>query len=153
MDAVFFELQVQIRVSETAGAPMLLDDNFAWHRRELSPELATPSAILKCFVRPRCLLNGRNVLPSLVIAWTVSMMHCKENPQLRLPRGIKDLLHVRNAVVRFGNSFDAGPDLAAFGNEVVVRVDHQQRGDALVVWRGIHGVPSYCRWTLTTPLS
>jgi hypothetical protein len=39
------------------------------------------------------------------------MMHCKENPQLRLPCRIEDLLHMRNAVVGIGNGFDAGPDL------------------------------------------
>jgi hypothetical protein len=27
-----------------------------------------------------------------------------------------------DAIVGFGNSFDEGPDLAAFGNEVVVRI-------------------------------
>jgi hypothetical protein len=36
---------------------------------------------------------------------------------------------VGNASVRFGDSFDAGPDLAALGNEVVVRIDHQKRSD------------------------
>jgi hypothetical protein len=35
-----------------------------------------------------------------------------EEAELRLPYGIQDLQHVRNAVVRFGNSLDAGPDLA-----------------------------------------
>jgi hypothetical protein len=32
-------------------------------------------------------------------------MHCIEDVKLRLPRGIQDLLHVHNAVVRFGNGF------------------------------------------------
>ena len=68
MDAVFFELQIQIGVGEAAGAPMLLDDNFAWLRRELGPKLTTPRAVLECFSRPRRLLNGRNVLPGLVVA-------------------------------------------------------------------------------------
>src|SRR5215470_18034532 len=103
---------------------MLLDDNFAGLRRELGSELATPRAVLECFSRPRRLLNRRNVRPGLVVAWAVSMMHCKENPLLRLPRGIEDLLHMGNAVVRIGNGFDARPDLAALGNEVVVRIDH-----------------------------
>jgi hypothetical protein len=43
---------------------------------------------------------------------------------VRLARGVEDLQHVRNAVVRFGNSFDAGPDLSALGNEVVVGIDY-----------------------------
>jgi hypothetical protein len=39
-------------------------------------------------------------------------MHCIEDVKVRLPRGIQDLLHVGNAVVRLGDGFDAGPDLA-----------------------------------------
>src|SRR5262245_46850387 len=39
-------------------------------------------------------------------------------------RGIQDLQHVGNAVVRFSDSFDQGPELAALGNEVVVGIDH-----------------------------
>src|SRR5262249_28624357 len=49
MDAVFLELQIQIGVSEAAGAPMLLDNNFAGLRRERGSELATPRAVLECF--------------------------------------------------------------------------------------------------------
>src|SRR5689334_3925629 len=45
-----------------------------------------------------------------------------------------------NAVVGFSNGFDARPDLAAFGNEVVIRIDHQQSGDRLVVCGRVHGV-------------
>ncbi len=62
-----------------------------------------------------------------------------EDPELRLARSIQNFEHVVDAVICFGNSFDARPDLAPFGNEVVVGVDHQQRDDALVVCRGIHG--------------
>jgi hypothetical protein len=59
------------------------------------------------------------------------MMHGIEDPKLRLARGVQNFQHMGDAVVGFGNSFDARPDLAAFGNEVVIRIDHQQRGDAL----------------------
>jgi hypothetical protein len=54
-------------------------------------------------------------------------------------RCIEDLLHVRNALVGFGDVLQAIPHLAAFGDEVVVRVDHQQAGDALVVGNVGHG--------------
>ena len=30
MDAMFLDLQIQVRVGETAGAPMFGDDNVAW---------------------------------------------------------------------------------------------------------------------------
>ena len=69
------------------------------------------------------------------------MMHCIEDPELRLARGVEDLQHVADAVIGFGHSLDARPDLATFGNEVVVGIAHQQRGDVFVVGRGIHGGP------------
>src|SRR5580704_13055779 len=41
--------------------------------------------------------------------------------------------HVGNAVVSFGDSFDALPALAAVGNKVVIRVHHQKSRDELVI--------------------
>jgi hypothetical protein len=54
----------------------------------------------------------------------MSMMHGIEDAKLRRARGIQDLQHVGDAVVCFSHSLDAGPDLAALGNEVVVGIDH-----------------------------
>jgi hypothetical protein len=51
-------------------------------------------------------------------------MHGIEDAKLHCARGIQDLQHIGNAVVCFSDSFDAGPDLAALGNEVVVGIDH-----------------------------
>jgi hypothetical protein len=52
------------------------------------------------------------------------MMHGIEDPELGLARGMEDFQHVGNAVVRFGNGLDAGPDLAALGNKVVAGINH-----------------------------
>jgi hypothetical protein len=41
MDAVLLELQILISFGKAAGAPMLLEDNFAWLGRKLGTELAT----------------------------------------------------------------------------------------------------------------
>jgi hypothetical protein len=68
MDAVLLELQIQICVGETTGTPMLGGDNLAWLRLELGTDLATPRAVFEAFALPRSLLNGRNVLPRLVVA-------------------------------------------------------------------------------------
>ena len=65
MDAVSLELQIQIRVGETTGIPMQGHD-FARLRLELAADLATSRAVFEPFVQPRCLLDGRNVLPSFV---------------------------------------------------------------------------------------
>src|SRR4051812_12055327 len=99
MDAVLLELQIQIGVDETAGAPMLGDDNLAWLGFELGAELATPGPVFESFSHPRCLLNGGNVLPSFVVARPISTMWHIEDAELRLPRRIQDLQHMRNAVI------------------------------------------------------
>src|SRR5215470_16190559 len=121
MDTVLLELQVQIGVGEATGTPVFLCDNLTWRRREFGTELATPCAVFEALVLPRGSLNRRNVGPRFVVARAVAMVHGIEDPKLRLTRGIQDLQHVGNAVVCFSDSFDAGPDLAAVGNEVVDR--------------------------------
>ena len=75
--------------------------------------------------RPSGLLNGRNVLPSLVVARTVASMERIEHAQLRVPRRTEDRGHVRNAVIGFCHTLQALPDLAALGDEIVIGVDHQ----------------------------
>jgi hypothetical protein len=52
------------------------------------------------------------------------MMHGIENPQLRLTRGIQDLQHMWNALIRLGDSANALPYLAALRNEVVIGIDN-----------------------------
>src|SRR6202035_4226697 len=79
MDAVFLELQIQIRVGETTGTPMFLGNDFARLRHELVADLAAPGAVFEGLSRPGCLLNGRNVLPSFVVARAVSMMQSVED--------------------------------------------------------------------------
>ena len=49
MNAVFLELQIQIRVRETTGTPMLVGDDFARLRLELAADLATPRAVYGAF--------------------------------------------------------------------------------------------------------
>src|SRR5262249_15310257 len=150
MDAVLLELQVQVGVGEATGTPMLLGDNLTWRWHEFGTELATPCAVFEGFVLPRGSLNRRNVGPRFVVAGTISMMHGIEDAELRCARGIQDLQHVGNAVVCFSHSFDARPDLAALGNEVVVGIDHYEGADALVICRGIHGGHSCgCRYDIS----
>src|SRR5262249_969031 len=71
----------------------------------------TPCAVFEGLVHPRCLLNGRNVLPGLIVAWTVSMMQCIEDPKLRLSRSIEDLHHMRNTLIGFSDALHAIPSL------------------------------------------
>src|SRR5215510_3391458 len=124
MGGVLLELQVQVGVGEAAGTPVVLCDNLTWRRHEFGTELATPCAVFEALVLPRGSFNRRNVGPRLVVACTISMMHGIEHVKLHCARGIQDLQHVGNAVVCLSDSFDAGPDFAALGNEVVVGIDN-----------------------------
>src|SRR5262245_41697581 len=133
MDAVLLELQIQICVGEATGTPMLCCDNLTRLGRKLGADLTTPRAVFEALVYPCCLLNGGDVLPSLIVARTVSMMQCIEDPKLRIPRGIQDLQHMRNTVVRFCNGPNSSPQLTSLGDEVVVRIDHQKSSDFFVV--------------------
>src|SRR5262245_970711 len=140
MDAVLLELQIQICVGEAAGTPMLCGDNLAWLGRELGADLTAPRAVFEALVHPRRFLNRGNVLPSLIVARTVSMMHDIEDEKLRIPRGIQNLQHMRNTVVRFCNGPNTSPQLASLRDEVVVRIDHQKSSDFFVVCQHLYAL-------------
>ena len=91
MDAVFLELQIQIRVGETARTPMLQGDDFSRLRLELAADLAAPRAVLEGLMQPGRLLDRRNVLPSFVVAGTVATMQRIEYAKSRLARRIQHL--------------------------------------------------------------
>lgn len=52
--------------------------------------------------------------------------------------GSNSLAHVRHAVIGFCNAFEPIPYLSAFGNEIVVGVDHHQACAVFVVVHAIH---------------
>jgi hypothetical protein len=88
VDAVLFELQIQICVGKATGTPMLRGDNFARLRLESETDVATPGALFEALSHPRCFLNWRDILPGLVVAGTVSMMQCIENAKRCLSRRV-----------------------------------------------------------------
>ena len=128
-----FELQIQIGVRKPAGTPVLRNDHLARLRLEFGPELAAPGAEFECLMRPGCFLNGRNVIPILVVARTVTTMHGIEDPKFRLPCCLQNLQHIRNALISFCYGFDAIPYLASLRNEVVIGIDHEKGSDRFVI--------------------
>ena len=72
------------------------------------------------------------------------MMQCIEDLKLLL-RGIQDLQHMRNAVIRFGNRPNAVPYFVSYGNEVVIRIDHQKGSDLFFIRRFFHVLSSWDR--------
>src|SRR2546430_13694750 len=101
---MLLELQIQIRVSESARAPMLLGHDLARQGLESAPNLATPRAEFKGLALPGCPLDRCDVFPALVVAGTVAVMQRIEYAQLCLARGIQDLNHVRDALVGFSHA-------------------------------------------------
>src|ERR1700726_3123803 len=104
-----FESHIQIGVRKATGTPMLLGHDVARMRRKLGAELAAPSSIFKRLSRPGCFLNRRGVLPGFVVARAEPMMHRTENPPPSLSRRSQQLQHMRDAVIRLCNAFDAIP--------------------------------------------
>jgi hypothetical protein len=49
MNTVSLELQIQIRVGEASGSPMLVSDDIARSGLELGADLATPGAVFESF--------------------------------------------------------------------------------------------------------
>src|SRR5262245_41527344 len=103
MNAMLLKLQIQIRVGEAAGTPMFCRDDVARLGLEFGTNLTTPSAVFESFAPPRCLLDGRNVFPGLIVAWTIPAMQGIERAKLRLPRAGQNLQPGRNALVGFSN--------------------------------------------------
>src|ERR1700733_1563753 len=112
---------------------MLRCDDLTRPGLEPGMELTTPRAVFEGPALPRCLLNGSDVVPCLVVTRTVATMRCIEDPKLCLARCVQDTQHVRNAAIGFRDGPNAGPRLATLGNEVVIRIDHQKRRDLLVI--------------------
>ena len=114
---------------------MLQGHDIARLRLELAADLATPRAVFEGLMQPGRLLNRRNVLPGLVVAWTVSMMQRIEDTKLRLSRSIQDLHHMRNTLIRFCDGLHAVPYFATFGNEIVIGIDDEKCSDLFVKFR------------------
>src|SRR5437762_14331329 len=67
-----------------------------------------------------------------------------ENAKLGLPRGIEDLQHIRNTVVRFGNALQAIPYFASLRNEVVIWIDRQKCSEFLVICHFRYAASNLC---------
>src|SRR4051812_27353082 len=117
---------------------MLVGDDLARRRRELRTELAAPGAGLEALALPSCPLDRCHVLPALIVADPVAMMHGEEDPHIGRAGGDQDLVHVRDAVVRLGHRLDPRPDLPALGNEIVIGIDHQESGFFFLVGKLCH---------------
>src|SRR5262245_27501485 len=139
MNAVLLELQVQVRVGEAAGAPMLVPYDVPRLRFGFLADLAAPRPVCEGLDRPGALLRRGDVLPRLVVAGAVPAVQGIEDPDSSLPRRRQHLQHVRNAAIGFRKRLQAIPYLSAFGNEIIVGIDHQEPGELPVVCHVRHG--------------
>src|SRR5262249_44962775 len=140
MNSVLLELEIKIGVGEATGTPVLQSHNITRAGREFGTNSAAPRPIFKALMLPRCLLNGRDIFPDLVVSGTVPVMHRIEDRQSRFPCRSQDLQHMRNTLISFCHSFNAIPQLAPFGYEVIVRIDHQKCSELFFVCQTFHGL-------------
>src|SRR5262249_27752510 len=117
-----------------------LHDCLARERRELGAELTAPGAIFKSLVAPRGSLNRRNVVPLFVVAGAISAVHCIQHRKLRGPPNGQGLPPVRHAIIRLRDGTNSAPDLSAFRNEVIVRINYEECGTLLLVGGGGHEI-------------
>src|SRR5262245_47629222 len=109
VNAMLFELQIQVCVGKAAGTPMLEGHDVARLRCEFTADLGAPRPVSEGLMRPSRLLNRSNVLPGLVVAWTVAMMQRIENANFRTARSAQDLQHIRRTTICFGHPPQAIP--------------------------------------------
>ncbi len=107
---------------------MLQGHDIARLRRELLPDLASPRAVFEGLSQPSCLLNGRNVLPGLVVPRAISAMQRIKDADASPSHGLQDLDHMRYRLVGFSHTLQPIPHFAALGNKIVVRIEHQKPG-------------------------
>src|SRR4029077_12495842 len=112
---------------------MLRRDDIARLRFEPGPNFTAPSPVFERLPRPPCFLNGRDVLPSLIVARSISTMHRIENADTSFSRGVEDLGHMGNAFVALGDPLYAVPEFSAFGDEVVIWIDQDKPGDLSLI--------------------
>src|SRR5262245_57121686 len=126
VNAVFLELQIEVRVGEPTRAPVLKRHDLPRLRRELDPKGAAPGAVGEDLrARPGFLDRGPE-FPLLVVADAPAMMRREEDLNARGTSRLENLDHVRDASVRFRHFAHSRPQLSAIRDEVIVGIDHQQ---------------------------
>jgi len=63
------------------------------------------------------------------------MMQRIKNAKLRLARGSQDLQHMRSTIIRFCDNLQAIPYFAALGNEIVIGIDDEKRGELFFIFQ------------------
>src|SRR3981081_4519287 len=81
MDTMLLELEIQVCVRETAGAPVFLRNHFAGQRREFFAKGSAPGSSSDDTSFVAEFLNGCDVLPALdfILGSPVSVMRCEED--------------------------------------------------------------------------
>jgi len=131
----FLRLQIQIRVGETIGTPMLGCQEIACVRLELGADFSAPGPVferLPATMRP---FEWRNVSHSRLDDIADAAM---ENRDTGFSSRFKNLHHVNATLVTFGNCFYSISYFAALRDEVVIRIDQDEPYGLLLIgelWR------------------
>src|SRR3954451_25003185 len=115
-----------------------MSDKIAGDRNKFGTKLSSPGTVFKSFSMPCRFLSWDNVLPGFVIARAIPMMESVEDAQLRFTGSNQNLMHVRDAPVRFGDILQSIPYLTSFRDKVVIGVDHKERGKFFLIGHVCH---------------
>src|SRR5262249_35365128 len=108
---------------------MLLGDDVTRFRLKGRMKFSTPCAVRENLAPCSASLNGCDIFPGRIVPFTPTVMRRDEDPNSDSTRRLKHFDHIRDALHSLGSFFGEFPKLAALGDEVVIRIDDEKRGD------------------------
>jgi hypothetical protein len=126
------QLHIQIGALESTAIPVLANHHIAILRLRLQPleELGAPAAFLEDVAVGLRLVDLGHVLPPVVVAGLVLLVHAIVDGNVVGARGVEELLDVGDGVFFFEGVGEEAVELALWVQEVVVGVCYYDRGVA-----------------------
>jgi hypothetical protein len=153
VNALWFAQKVGIGVRETAGAPVLLSNQFTGRIAKTGMEFSAPRVSFKNASLIAAPLDWSQVLASGNVIFAPAVMGDKYDAKPYVSRCVKYVTHIRNTVHGLSDFFDVGPQLAALRNEVLVWINDEKRRQAGLKCHTTPFIPPrrYCAFYFTTP--
>ena len=128
LDAVLFELLVEIRVGKATLRPMLLDNDIALPGNKIRVPLTAPCPFGEGLPFARGHLAGVRVFPLRVVTRFRAMVRHDEQLNFRSACCRDDLPQMVKKIFLHGDRLDHRPELTALGQEIIIGVDEKQAG-------------------------
>jgi hypothetical protein len=126
VDSVLLELEVEIGVGKAVLGPVLLDDDVDRLRHEIGMPFAPPCAFGKNLPLARSDLVRVRMVPAFIVAGLPAMVRYDEYPDAGLADRGGDGPQIVEQPDLPGDVFDQRPELAPFGQEIIIGIDEEQ---------------------------